>query len=262
VVTSRTKPPGGSTLSNSIEWVSVLAPPPLWPSEIHIWLQQLSLSPPALALLHSSLSEDEKQRASLFQFDRDRVRFVAARGTLRTILAQYLKTPQAKIRLCYGKQGKPFLPSDANGETLNFNLSHSQDVAIFAFGRDRDIGIDVENIRTDFDYEELARHNFSVSEKRSLDNLPSKSRADGFYLCWTRKEAYIKARGEGLQISLDSFDVNLDPGVPAKFLRGVDSNWKILSFAAEKQYPAALVYRGALAEVRFFTLEKAARTQD
>jgi 4'-phosphopantetheinyl transferase len=135
---------------------------------------------------------------------------------------------------------------------LSFNLSHSEDVAVCAFGWNRNIGVDVEKIRQ-IDHEEIARLYFSASEIHALASLPPEKRPAGFFSCWTRKEAYVKAVGGGLEIALGSFDVSLEPGSPARFLRGVASSWSIIGFMADQQYPAALVYDGSPADIRFFT---------
>src|SRR6185312_3642180 len=133
-------------------------------------------------------------RAARFRFDRDRDRFITARGTLRMLLARYLRKQPKDLQFLLGREGKPALVPESAGETLSFNLSHSQDVAVFAFGWHRNIGVDVERVRPDVEYEDIARHHFSAGEIQSLASLPRQKRVEGFFLCWTRKEAYIKAR--------------------------------------------------------------------
>jgi 4'-phosphopantetheinyl transferase len=228
--------------------------PPLQPNEIHVWRSHLSVGASEQSLLHECLTADEKERAARFHFDRDRNRFVAARGNLRSILAQYLNRRPSDLRILYGEGGKPILAPDSTGSRLGFNLSHSEDLAVLALGWERNIGIDIERIRPDVAYEDIARSHFSTGEVISLMGLAPRDRVEGFFLAWTRKEAYVKACGDGLQVPLDSFDVNLVPGKPASFLRGVDSRWQILDCLVERDYPAALVYDGAPADVRFFTL--------
>jgi 4'-phosphopantetheinyl transferase len=239
-----------------VKWTCVPACPGLQFNEIHVWLSNLSVSASALSLLRGCLTAEEKERAARFHLDRDRNRFVAARGTLRNILAQYLGQAPLQLQIYYGAEGKPALALDSTGRSLSFNLSHSEDIAVLALGWDRNIGIDVERIRTDIEYEDIARSHFSTDELMSLRALPPQDRVEGFFLAWTRKEAYLKARGNGLQVPLDSFDVNLKPGEPARFVRGVDPQWQIVGWLAEPGYPAALVYDGTPSHVRFFTLTR------
>lgn len=238
----------------SVIWRHAESAPFLRPDEIHVWRSHLVVDTPSQLLLHSYLSEEENKRAARFRFDSDRARFITARGTLRALLAQYLCKQPTDLQLVLGREGKPALAPKPAGETLSFNLSHSQDMAIFAFGRNRNIGVDVERIRPDLDCENIAHHYFSAGEMRSLAGLPRQRRVEAFFLCWTRKEAYIKACGGGLQIPLDSFDVSLEPGSPARFLGGVPSSWGISSFLAGSEYPAALVYDGLPVDLRFFIL--------
>jgi 4'-phosphopantetheinyl transferase len=179
-----------------------------------------------------------------------------ARGTLRTLLARYLGKQPKELQFVFGREGKPALVPEPAERILSFNLSHSQDIGIFAFGWNRNIGVDVERVRADVECEDIARHYFSAQEIKSLARLPPQKRTEGFFLCWTRKEAYIKARGGGLQIPLDSFDVSLEPGTPARFLGGVDPSWRISSFVADHEHPAALVCDGPSVDLRFFIVDR------
>ncbi|WP_424627942.1 4'-phosphopantetheinyl transferase family protein [Bradyrhizobium sp. SYSU BS000235] len=238
----------------SVVWTDAPSLPLLRPDEIHVWQSHLIVDVPAESLLRSHLSEDENKRAARFRFDRDRDRFITARGTLRTLLARYLQKRPQDVQFLFGQEGKPALVPQSAGATLSFNLSHSQDVAVFAFGWNRNIGIDVERVRPDVECETIAHDYFSAGEIQSLARLPRQQRAEGFFLCWTRKEAYIKACGGGLQIPLDSFDVSLEPGNPARFLAGVHPSWHISSFMAGNEYPVALVYDGLPVTLQFFSL--------
>ena len=247
---------GDRALLGSVVWRHSQSPSLLRPNEIHIWRSHLTVDVSSQSLLHSYLNEEENKRAARFRSGCDRARFIAARGTLRALLACYLRKRPEDLQFVFGWEGKPALAPEPAGETLSFNLSHSQDIAIFAFGRNRNIGVDVERIRPDVDCENIAHHYFSAGEMRSLAGLMRQKRLEGFFLCWTRKEAYIKACGEGLQIPLDSFDVNLEPGNPAHFLGGVDPSWRISGFMADDDYPAALVYDGPPADLQFFILDR------
>ncbi len=221
--------------------------------QIHVWRIRLVISPARHMLLRSFLSEEEKARAARFHFDRDRSRFIVAHGTLRELLAYYLRISPPEVKFRYEQHGKPALDLESRTKVLNFNLSHSSDLALCGVGWNRKIGIDIEKVEEHFGGEELARRYFSVSEAESLLSLPLKLQAASFFNCWTRKEAYVKARGDGLLLPLDSFDVTLAPGVPGRFLRGVDQDWQLVAFSAALGFPAALVYNGSPCKIRFLS---------
>jgi 4'-phosphopantetheinyl transferase len=200
--------------------------PALGRGEVHVWRTALDLDPPRVAALAASLSADERDRAARFHFERDRVRFTVARGVLRALLGRYLDLPAPALAFDYGQHGKPSLaaaavarPVDgAPGAELRFNLSHSAGVALCAVTRGREVGVDVEGLRADFATDEIAERFFSPAERAALRALPAGARCAAFFACWTRKEAYIKARGLGLSLALDAFDVSLAPGEPAALL--------------------------------------------
>jgi 4'-phosphopantetheinyl transferase len=212
--------------------------------EVHVWRASLDCDSKVLKRLEELLSPDEKSRAARFIFDRDRYYFVAARGILRDLLGAYLKRPPAELEFRYGPQGKPALCNTDSVSPLHFNLSHSQGLALYAFSRGREVGVDLELIRPEFATEEIANRYFSTQEVKELQALPQDLQPEGFFLCWTRKEAYVKARGEGLQVSLGSFNVSLTPGQPAE-LHSVDcSRWTLRSFRLAERYAAAVVGGG------------------
>jgi len=165
--------------------------------EVHTWSVRLDVRPEAWARLYATLSQDERDRSARFRFARDRLRFVAARGTLRALLGRYLRTRPGRIRFSYNAFGKPEL-SPAFGSRLRFNLSHSAGLALIAITRDAAIGVDVEYIQPHPDYAEIARSTFSAAELDELDRVPSELYDEAFLRRWTRKEALVKARGEGL----------------------------------------------------------------
>ena len=186
--------------------------------------------PTILRSLEATLADEEKARAARFIFERDRDRFIAARGILRDLLGRYLRCAPQTIEFVYGPRGKPAVAGAAARPDICFNLSHSHGLAVVAIGREREVGIDVELIRPEFAGEEIAKRYFSAKEIAELSRLPAELRTEGFFLCWTRKEAYIKAKGDGLQIPLDSFDVSLSPGRPATLSSADESRWGIESF--------------------------------
>lgn len=209
--------------------------------QVHLWTQSLSIPEPQIQAFASCLSGDEIERARRFHFEIHRNRFIAARGRLRHILAAYLGRKPGDLVFTYGIYGKPALSGDAGN--LAFNLSHSEDLAVYAILRNREIGIDVEQIREGPAEERIPEMFFSPSEVAALRALAPTQQVEAFYRCWTRKEAYVKARSEGLSIPLDSFDVSLRPQDPAVFLRGA-KGYSMFSFRVEPDYIGAIVAEG------------------
>ena len=194
------------------------AVPGLGPGDVHVWRAELDLPVAAVAALDALLSGDERDRAARFHFERDRRRFTVARGGLRALLGAYLGAPAAAIAFDYGSHGKPRLAGALTAGDLRFNVSHSAGVALYAVARGREVGVDVEGHREDFATAEIAERFFSPAERQALAALPPDRRCEAFFACWARKEAYIKARGLGLSLALDAFDVSLAPGEPAALL--------------------------------------------
>jgi 4'-phosphopantetheinyl transferase len=180
--------------------------------EVHLHLMSLGQPASVVEELARTLSPDEQERAARFHFDRDRRRFIVARGLLRRFIGRYLGMPGDTIRFAYGSSGKPYLQVGTGRAKLEFSLSHSGDWALSGFARGRGIGVDLEEIRAMPDYRELAEANFAPAEVRSLLELPEEQRIDGFFTCWTRKEAYVKALGLGLSLDLSTFVLSVEPG--------------------------------------------------
>jgi 4'-phosphopantetheinyl transferase len=218
--------------------------------EVHVWYARLDRNGADVQSFERILSADERDRAQRFRFDRDRQHFIVARGVLRLILSSYLGLEPSQLRFCYGPHGKPGLVTPSTQKTLSFNTSHCGELALYAITRERKIGIDVERVRTDFAYEQIAERFFSPREKVMLDALQAEQvKRKAFFDCWTRKEAYIKARGEGLSLPLDRFDVSLAPGEPATLLemRGEPletSRWSLHELFPGPGYAAALAVEG------------------
>jgi 4'-phosphopantetheinyl transferase len=210
--------------------------------ELHIWRADLNLAPETLKRLALTLDNDEKARAARFHFARDRDHFTACRGILRELLGEYLGSSPASIEFSYGAYGKPAHRPGDSRPPIRFNVSHSSGRAVLAFARNCEIGIDLEPISPEFAGEEIAKRYFSAREVAELIALPVEMRPEGFSLCWTRKEAYVKARGLGLQIPLDSFSVSLTPNQP-ELLESEDSNrWSLRSFMPAPDFAAAIVH--------------------
>jgi 4'-phosphopantetheinyl transferase len=176
--------------------------------EVHSWCASLDVPPEQSARLYATLTPDEHARSARFQFERDRQRFIVARGVLRDLLARYLQTRPGEIRFVYNAFGKPDLGSEF-ANRLTFNLSHSGRLALISIATASNVGVDLEYLRAQSDYAEVARRFFSAAEVDHLNALPSHLYAEAFFSCWTKKEAYLKACGEGLAIPLNSFSVPL-----------------------------------------------------
>jgi 4'-phosphopantetheinyl transferase len=217
--------------------------------EIHVWRINLVVHERTRMILDSHLSVDERNRVSRFEFGRDRQRHTVARGAVRLILARYLMHHPAELRFRYGEYGKPELDKDASLKSLNFNVSHSADLALCAVGWNRSIGVDLEQIRDLPEAESIVKQYFSAGEAQVFLELKSEEREAAFFACWTRKEAYLKARGAGLQIPLDGFEVTLSSGSSAGFVRGVDRAWNITDLITDVGFSAALAYNGGPARV-------------
>lgn len=217
--------------------------------EVHVWRAPLDLPQERLESLRGALAQDERGRASRFHFERDRRRFVAGRGLLREILSRYVGLSPDGLRFGYTPYGKPYLADECGGGWLRFNVSHSGGLALYAVTRGRELGIDIEQVRADIEHEEIAERFFSGQEVAALKALPAGLRREAFFLCWTRKEAYIKGIGEGLSLPLDSFDVSLTPGEPASLLavRGdarEAARWTLTDLDPGPGYCAALAAEG------------------
>lgn len=191
---------------------------PLGNNEVHVWRASLKLEDPYVYSLKQILSAVEQARAERFHFQKDRERFIVAHGLLSLILSRYLNVEPSQLRFCYNRYGKPALASESGSNGLRFNLSHSHEVALYAITRGREVGVDIEHIRSDMAEAQVAKRFFSAREIAEFRSLPPKMQTEGFFNCWTRKEVYVEARGEGLTLPLDQFDVSLAPGEPAALL--------------------------------------------
>ena len=183
--------------------------------EVHVWVVPLGISAEKLSYFKSILSVDEQERAGRFRKIRDAQRYVATRGSLRSLLGGYLMIEPDRLRFAYSPSGKPRLAGEETLTSIRFNVSHSDDLALFGFARGHKIGVDVERVRPDINVEDLAARYFSPNELKKLRDLPEDRRREAFYCGWTRKEAYLKACGEGLSFPLDRVEVSLTPGEPA-----------------------------------------------
>jgi 4'-phosphopantetheinyl transferase len=224
--------------------------------DIHVWAVQLAAPDSVTARFERILAQDERDRAARFRFEDLRKSFILARATLRILLGGYLKQDPAGIQFKQGSKGKPFAVASGG---IEFNASHSGSLAVFAFTRDCELGIDVEQIRPMPDIHEIADSFFCAAEAEELRLLPVELRERAFFNCWTRKEAYIKATGEGLSAQLNEFRVSLRPSEPARFIHiGHDKNtagiWELHDLRLAPDYASALAYRDFRRPVSVFPL--------
>lgn len=213
--------------------------------DVHIWPVRIQGSAALAARLLPVLSADERERVARFQFEHLRRSFTLTRGALRIILGHYLDVPPGGIPFEYGPKGKPNLAAPTR---VAFNVSHSGELALFAFTLDCELGVDVEQIRPMADMRRIAGQFFCEEESAELMTLPADLRERAFFLCWTRKEAYIKAIGDGLSAPLDSFRVTLRPDDPPRFIhleRDTDAaaQWTLHDLNLSRDYATALAYR-------------------
>jgi 4'-phosphopantetheinyl transferase len=217
--------------------------------EVQLWRIDLEAVGADESRWRKTLSSDELERASGFHFSRDRQRFASSRSMLRVLLAGYLATDPAAVSFSYSEKGKPSLGPAHAGSDIKFNISHSGGITLLAFARRRKIGVDVEQVRGDFEVQAIARRFFSPEEQRQLADLPAEKRVDAFFRCWTRKEAYIKAIGDGLSLPLNQFDVALESGEANALLAtrpdaSEGGRWLLREVPAGSGYVAALCVRG------------------
>lgn len=230
-------------------WAAPPATLTLSSEDVHVWRASLDRSPAQMHGLEQTLSLDERTRADGFYFVQDRQRFVSGRGLLRMILSRYAGVAPQQLLFCYGARGKPELATAPGGDILCFNLSHSQGTGLYALTRQRAVGVDIEQIRPLSKAEQMADRFFSPIEQTMLRALPAEEHLPGFFNCWTRKEAYVKARGDGLAHPLDQFAVSVAPGEPAALLATLDDPREVTRWSLRELWPgpsfvAALAVEG------------------
>ncbi|MCP4295082.1 MAG: 4'-phosphopantetheinyl transferase superfamily protein [Proteobacteria bacterium] len=233
--------------------ISWLLPPSklkLSTNDVHVWRVRLNQTDGRVQQLQKLLSDDERLRAERFHFDRDRRRFIVSQGTLRMIIGDYIDMEPSRLQFHSGHRGKPYITYSFGDDPLQFNLAHSKEIALYAFTLSREIGIDLEYVRDMPDAEKIALTTFSPLENETLQSLPQYQRQEAFFNCWVRKEAFIKAIGDGLYHALDRFDVSLAPGEPARLVSVEGSAeqtscWFMKSLTPEDGYVAALAVKGS-----------------
>ena len=225
-------------------WQSAPADLTISNTDIHIWRVVLDRPASEIHNLAQTLSESELQRAERFHFARDKNSFIIRRSALRTILSRYLNVAPDLVQFSYGPCGKPEIAANFLS-TLCFNSSHSQGLALYAVTRHRKIGVDIEQIRPLPDIESIAEQFFSQQENAAFKAVSAEQKLAAFFNCWTRKEAYLKATGDGLSFPLDRFSVSLTPGEPAQLLnvegeRTAPTLWYLKALVPAPNYIAAI----------------------
>jgi 4'-phosphopantetheinyl transferase len=212
---------------------------------VEVVVARLAVGPAAVRASAALLSDAERHRAGRFAFDRDARRFVVARARLRRLLATRLGVRPESVEFVYGAHGKPALARPGADSDLRFSVSHCGEVAVYALAYGREVGIDVEALRVIRDADTIAAWAFSRRENEAYRALDPRDKPLGFFNCWTRKEAFVKALGDGLSYPLDRFDVSLTPGEPARLLRvedtpGDDCGWSVDGFSPAPRYVGAI----------------------
>ena len=220
--------------------------------EVHVWRAGLQQPQIIFDKLYAVLSDEERSRAERFRCAASRRRFIVARGVLRKILSRYLGAQADELRFAYEVHGKPRLLSE---QLLSFNLSHAEDMALYAITPTAEIGVDVEYLLREVAVDKIAKRFFSTQETSTLLALPESQRTEAFFNCWTRKEAFLKAIGEGLSHPLNRFDVSLAPGEPAVLLATRPdlqevNKWAMFALNPGGDYIGALAVADRLASVQ------------
>lgn len=216
---------------------------------IHLWTIDLDAAAAVPSLLET-LSREERERSDRFRTTELRQRFIAAHGATRAILARYADADPAAIRFGTAAYGKPFLAEGG----LSFNLSHSEGLAVCAVARDGQLGVDVERVRRIVDADALVTRFFAAGEARRYASLAPADRDAAFFSAWTRKEAFVKAIGDGLQCPLGSFEVDISPAALEPWIVVPDGRaWQLRSFEPAAGYTGAVACDRPIRALERFT---------
>lgn len=232
-----------------MNWQSAPAQLDLAPAAVHVWSIEADVPDRELDSLRHLLSAQEAARAARFSFDKDRRLFIAAHGALRSILAGYLRTGPDNLAFAEGVNGKPYLTAPVAG--LRFNLSHSRRRALLALSFGGEVGVDIEYVKPEFQFSDIAERFFTAQEAAALRALPADLQRQGFYQCWTAKEAFLKAKGTGLSGQLDEVEIIL--AAPDRVeIRAAVPGWTLNALAPLESYESALVVAGPPAAIRCY----------
>ncbi len=234
---------------SKIDWLLPPSKQSLSLNDVHVWRAKLNQPDGCVSELQRILSPIERQRADRFHFFRDRRRYIVRQGMLRLIIGSYSIVEPHRLQFYCGYRGKPYLKQRQGNAPLQFNLTHSKEIALYALTLGTEIGIDVEYVHDIPDMKKIAAVTYSSAENKVLRSLPGNQQKEAFFNCWVRKEAYIKAIGNGLYHALDRFDVSLAPGEPARIVSvegsaELASRWLLKSLNPENGYVAAFATKG------------------
>jgi 4'-phosphopantetheinyl transferase len=232
----------------ALQWATPAGAHVLVANEVHVWRARVSQAEDCVAELIQILTPEERGRAARFRFTIDRHRCILGRALIRIILGHHLRRPSHELAFAYNAFDKPRL-ADARDAALQFNISHSGEWLLIALAQGRILGVDVEHMREDMVTREIAERFFSAAECVALASLSEEQQCDAFFACWTRKEAYLKARGDGLSLPLDQFDVAFVPGADARLLAtrhdpAEVKRWSLCPLDVGAGHKAALVVEG------------------
>jgi len=218
-------------------------------NDVHLWLAKLDQSEECVEKLSQILSKEEQRKSERFHYEKDRNNFIVTHGVLRKILSRYLGIEPNRLQFGYHSHGKPFVFGKSNSEEICFNISHSRNLSLYALVRSRQLGVDLEYIRPIPEADHIVAEIFSSYERAMWQQLPENQKQEAFFHIWTGKEAYIKARGEGLSMPLDQFDVLCTPDEPgirclANEASDDSSLWSLRTLQLEPNYAATLVVEG------------------
>ena len=239
-------------MEKSTNWLEPPESLSLEAGQVHVWQICLEQEDDLLDRFRRTLEPQEIDRAGRFRFERLQRHFVASRGFLRYVLSRYVIAKPEQLSFAYNYYGKP---SVAGNSSLQFNMSHSHEVALVAVTWDAAVGVDVEHIRADFASEDIATRFFSRLEIETFSSLTKEERVAAFFRCWARKEAYIKAIGKGLSQPLDGFDVTLAPSDPAALLRAGEEDvlqWSMTDIDVGSDYASALAVEGVPSQISYW----------
>jgi 4'-phosphopantetheinyl transferase len=226
--------------------------------EVHIWCLDFNeLCSTKLRAYHNLLSQDEKERARKFYFEKDRDHFICARGILRCLIGMYLDIVPSSLVFKYNLHSKPLLDVPPGGSDIYFNVTHSKNVALYAFSRTYPVGVDIEFIRQDLEWKALAENFFSINESCMIQSIEPCHQIEAFYCCWTRKEALLKGLGLGLSIPLNHFEVSVSPDeteVQPVYRSDLCQlkDWIIWSLPSLSNYVSALATKGSPRMIKSF----------
>lgn len=219
--------------------------------EVHVWLVRADDAALCMACCENLLATAERDRAARFKFEKDRRLYTAAHAALRSILAGYLNVAPGGLEFETGHRGKPRLAPAFTKDKLEFNLSHSSEVALIAVTREREIGVDIEHVKKEFAFAEVAERYFTTREVSAIRALPEDLQRRAFYQCWTSKEAFLKAKGVGLSGELDEVEILLD-GEGRVQVKNTLPGWYLCELNPCDDYVGAVALEGDESDLRRF----------